>query len=450
MRDIIDRIVSKGLDKGLKEVEVYAIRNITRQLNISNEKISEGVVSEEYDIGIRGAVDRRVSSVRTNTLLIDIEKVISKLYSAILSSPEDPYWSGFPTVTGALNPVVCYDEKTASMSEDELVEILKFAMDTLKEPAIRKGVDKACVVEGSFTIRETELTIVNSHGLDRNMKCTNLVLWLALSIYKSGSQSDRFLVYARRKLNIKEIEKKALESGEQSLLFLNSSPIDSGKYDIILLPDVTGDILEYSLAPAFSALNILENRSPLRNKLNNVVFNEMVTIIDDPTFETALGTRSFDDEGVATKTKPLVENGVFKNILHSYYTAKRMNAEPTGNGLRPYPAAQPIPSFTNLLIKPGEGTYEEFMRDVGKAIVVYEVIGHWMSDPVTGGVKATISHGLLVEKGEIVKPIKGMVLGGNIYEWLSKNIVAVGRDIEIVGTTITPSIWIREVNVAGK
>ncbi|MEM4662297.1 MAG: metallopeptidase TldD-related protein, partial [Desulfurococcaceae archaeon] len=56
----------------------------------------------------------------------------------------------------------------------------------------------------------------------------------------------------------------------------------------------------------------------------------------------------------------------------------------------------------------------------------------------------------LVERGKVVKPVKGVVIGGNIYEWLSKGLLGVGKDLEIIGPAAAPSLWIKEVGVAGK
>ncbi|MEM4933708.1 MAG: TldD/PmbA family protein [Desulfurococcaceae archaeon] len=446
----LEQLVRRAVTKGLAEVEVYAVHTISKQFSVASDMTIDSVVSEDYDIGLRGAFNKRIGGVRTNTLDGDVDKILEKLYSVTKSSPEDPYWSGFPVELRETKQVSCYDDKVAAMSEEELVEVLEQAMDAFKEPPLRSGAEKASVVEGSFSVRESRIVVINSHGVERSVRCSNVVLWLSLSTMKGGAIADKTFAYWKRKLDIKELEDKALRNGELALLFLNASPIESGNYDLVLVPETVGEILTYSLAPAFSALNILENRSPLKGRLGELVFNEDLTISDDPSIEMAAGTAPFDDEGVPTTTKPVVEKGVVKSILHSYYTARRMNTAPTGNGFRQYPAAPPTPRFTNMLVNPGQGSLEDFVRDISKGIVVHEIIGYWMSDPVTGSTKATVTHGLLVERGKVVKPVKGVVIGGNIYEWLSKGLLGVGKDLEIIGPAAAPSLWIKEVGIAGK
>ena len=427
MLSLVEEVVRKGISRGLSEVEVYAVKSTTWQFTISHDKVIEVSYREDQDLGIRGSMGKKVGGLKTNSLE-NTELIVDRLVSIVKSSPEDPYWSGFPPRQEKLNPVKTFDEKAVSRSVEEYVEILKYIMDKFKEVPVLRGVEKAVVTEGLFTISKVEVTILNSSGMLRQANYSPVTLWLELSVEKGGLSADKGLVYSRSVLDEKLLEKTALVEGERALLFFDSKPVESGTYDIVLEPSVAGEVLLYSLAPAFSALNILENRSPVKDKLGQEILSDKITILDNPSVETATGTRPFDDEGVATSTKPVVERGVFKTILHSYYTSRRMNAEPTGNGIRSHPASQPIPSFTNFVVKPGKGSLEEFAKDVRRGIVVYEVIGHWMSDPTTGSIKATVTHGLLVENGEVVKPVKGVVLGGSVYEWLSRNLVEVGGD----------------------
>ncbi|MEM2014451.1 MAG: TldD/PmbA family protein [Desulfurococcaceae archaeon] len=444
-----ETVVKKAVGKGLSDAEVYAVESTTVQFTVANDRVIESTWRKRLDIGLRGAVGRRVGSIRVNTLE-EVDSVLEKLLSITRASQEDPYWGGFPPVYKLVAKPKTYDERTATMSEEEYVEVLKYTMDKFKEPALSKGATKAVVTEGMFEVARAELSIVNSNGVNFREMYTEVSLWLVLSVEKNGSSSSKTLIYAKNLIDEKALAEAATREGELAMLFFNAQPVESGVYDVVLDPSVAGLVLTSSLAPAFSALNILENRSPLRNKHEQLVMSEKVTIIDDPFLEGATGTRSFDDEGVPARAKPVVEKGVFTTILQSYYTSRRMNTEPTGNGVRQSPATQPVPGFTNFVVKPGKGKLDKFAEELEKGLVVYEVIGYWMSDPVTGSVKATVTHGLLIEKGSVVKPVKGVVLGGNVYEWLSRNLVEVGEDVYVVDNTATPSMWIREVKVAGK
>lgn len=446
---LVDKLIEKAKSR-VDELEVYLVKSKTRSFTIANDRIIESSSTVDMDVGIRGSIGRKTGAIRLNNLPEDPDRILDLLVSVIKSSPEDPYYPGLPVDTKPVKTRLAFDEKIASMSEEEIVEFLEYTMNKLKEPALKHGVDSVVVTEGMLYTATGEVLFANSKGVFRRDEKTGLMTWLVVNTSRAGSSSDYTFTYAKSVFDPREAEKEALESGERALLFFNSTPVESGEYDIVFEPSITGLILSYSLAPAFSGLNILENRSPLKNKIGEKVFGEEVSIIDDPLLHGGTGSRGFDDEGIATYTKRVVDKGVFNIVLHSYYTARRMNTESTGNGLRGHPAAQPLPGFTNLVLEPRSGELEEFVRDVKKGIVVYEVIGYWMSDPFTGNVKATVTHGLLVENGRVVKPVKGVVIGGNIYEWLSQNLGCIGRDNVVVMNTSTPTLWIKNVRVAGK
>ncbi len=77
-----------------------------------------------------------------------------------------------------------------------------------------------------------------------------------------------------------------------------------------------------------------ENKTLLKDKIGEKVASSKVTLVDDPFLEGGISTCSFDDEGVPTRVKNIIENGVFKGFLHSLKTAKKSKVNPTGNGFK--------------------------------------------------------------------------------------------------------------------
>lgn len=449
MFDVARSIIIKGMERGLDGVEVFLVRSRVRHFAISKERIYEAVDWEEVNIGIRGSIGKRVGAIRTNSTAVG-EDVLDKLISITRAAPEDPHWPGFPPKLNKRAPALCYDKKIADLDEEGYVKLIDDVMSAFKDAALSKGAEEAVVVEGALGARVDEFLIANSNNVEERAVCTSLLAWMTLSVAKGGYSSDKSLVYAKRKLDEGELLDTARGEGSKALDFIGAAPIESGKYDIILAPEAAGAVMRYALAPAFSGLNILEGRSPLKGKEGQEVFDKSVTILDDPTLEYGYGSRAFDDEGIGTSYKEVVSSGVFKRVLHSYYTARRAGSEPTGNGFRSSPSSPPMPSFTNFVVKPVKGSLEEFKAESRNAIIVDEIIGYWMSNPFTGNAKATVTHGLLVKDGEIVKPVKGVVIGGNIYKWLREQLGGIGTDLKLVEFVAAPSILIRDVNVAGK
>lgn len=447
--DVVRSIITKGINEGLDGIEVFIIKSRVRHFAISREKIYEAVDWEEANVGIRGSIGKKVGAIRTNSLAVR-EEDLDKLVSITRATPEDPHWPGFPPRFESPAKAICYDRKVAELDEEGYVKLISDIMSEFREAALSRGADRALVVEGMLSARVEEFLVVNSNNVEEHATCTSLLTWMTLSVDKGGNNSDKSLIYAKRELNVEELLRTANEEGAKALDFMGAIPIESGKYDIIFTPESAGAIMRYALAPAFSGLNILEGRSPLRDKQGQEVFNRNITILDDPMLEYGFGSRAFDDEGIGTSRKEVVSSGVFKRVLHSYYTARRAGSEPTGNGFRGSPSSPPMPSFTNFVVRPVSGSLEKFVAESRNAIVIDEIIGYWMSNPFTGYAKATVTHGLLVKEGEVVRPVKGVVIGGDIHKWLRGQLGGIGTDVKLLESTATPSIVIRDVNVAGK
>jgi len=447
---LIERLVKAGVRKGLSSVEAYSIESDLITLTVSRGRVKEASRSQTISIGVRGSLGKRVGGITLSTLKVSPDEAADMLLKITRASPEDPYWSGFPPEAYRLSEAVCLDNRIATISEDEVMELLSDTIRVAEDASVRSGAESALVVESSLNIGLQRFSVANSNGVNQASQCSLLSMWLTLSVKTSRGDADRSMFIVKRGLDKKYIMEKAGETGSQAPLFAGADMVESGTYDLILTPEATGLLLSTVLTPAFSALNILESRSPLANKIREPVFSPQVSIIDDPLIPLEAGSRGFDDEGVGTLRKHIVNNGMFAQPLHSYYTATRMNEQPTGNGFRRAPGSPAQPGATNLVLQSVKGGLDDFINEARRALVVYEMIGYWMSNPVNGSVKATVSHGLLVENGKVVKPVKGVVISGNMYEWLSNKLVAVGSDLVVNNGVGSPSIWVSNVNIAGR
>ena len=448
----VDEILKNYSKYGLSEVEVYSIKSRGIRITVGGDKIRE-VISTDQTIlyNIRGARNKKLGSLTIRGGQPSIDEVFNKLGNIISITPEDPDWPGFPTSLGLNSNVVCYDKRVIDTLENKeaLLEEFVNIMTEVKEQVKKQGAIDATITEAAWSLNVVEYTVANSTGLFNRDPCTLSALYLVVKAETPKGTSDGDIGLINRRFDLDELHKIIQEDSSKIVLFAGSKPVESGKYSVILDSSVVASILSSVLIPAFSALNIMRKRSPLEGKIGVQVFTDQLTLIDDPTVTLEVGSRSIDDEGIATATKILVDKGIVKNILHNYYTYRKMSTGIPGNGFRSPPNMVSMPAPTNIVVKPISGNIEEFTRDVRRGIIVYDVIGQWLSNPVTGYVKATITHGLLVENGEIKQPVKGMVMVGNIYNWLREQLQYIGSDSRAHGGIITPSMVIREVEVGG-
>lgn len=449
--EIAEKVFSKARELGASEVEFYStwVRELTA-------KISGGSITGINDktIGkysIRVAIGRKQGIYGSEELSPDtVEDIVETAVKIAKAAPEDPKWSGFARNYGRSSVEGVYDARTGSLEANELIEIARKTLDIVTDTAREKGVKEAVVSRGIISVGETTLFIANSNGESITGKTSMSGAWIQVKVRKSGEESSYSAIYNSRRIEEEKIYGEVEKATKLAIDFVKAKPVNSGVYRTYLTPRVTALILSTVLSPALSALNVQENRSPLKDRVGQEVFSDKVTILDDPYMAWVPGAREFDDEGIRTTRKPLFQKGVLANFVYDYYTAKRENRESTGNAYRRSITSPPIPMVLNLVVEPGSLREDDVEKEIGDGIIVYDVIGYWMSNPVNGNIMATVSHGFLVKGGKIKHPVKGVVITGNIYELLMKEVVDFSRERTVIGNNVAPGVLLERINVAGK
>ncbi len=452
LHEVAEKLISKATAKGADEVEFYGLERRLIELSISNNKVDKITERTIITYGVRAAINKRIGSCSSEDLSSGgIDRIVERVISLAKVSREDRFWSGFARGYSRGLEVRVFDEKLAEISHEELVELVDSAMKLSISSAEKHGASESTVVRGGISIAINEILIANSYNEEISGKTTAFNLYYSVKSIRNGRESTFNAILTRRNLNEKELMKEAERVGQLSVKFMNVKPIKSGKYQVLFMPRVIGSIIEVALAPAFSALNIQENRSPLKGKIEEEVLSPEISVIDDPQIPWGYGSRNFDDEGIATTRKKTVDKGILKSILYDYYTATREKRSSTGNGLRRTPASPPRPAYINLVLEAkNTSSIDELINNIKSGIIVYDTIGEWMSNPVNGGVQATITHGLYVENGKTIHAIKSAVLCGNIYKMLRENYIEASKEKESIRNIYTPAILIDQVEIAGE
>lgn len=221
----------------------------------------------------------------------------------------------------------------------------------------------------------------------------------------------------------------------------------TGKYTVVFENRIAEALLGL-VTNYFSAKAVDEKTSPLSGKIGQKIFSARLNLIDDPFLKNGTGTRPFDDEGYSSRLTPLVEDGVLRCFLTNSVLARKLKMEHTASAART-PSTDLEVNASNIVVKPGQQSFENLVNADQKVIVVTEILG-------TAGFRATSGdfsipiEGHLYENGKRVRPLRDFLMSGNILELLS-SIEAVGNDLLApVGTVVSPSIMVRNLNIAGQ
>ena len=203
------------------------------------------------------------------------------------------------------------------------------------------------------------------------------------------------------------------------------------------------------LSQGLNGKEVYKGTSPMAGKIGEKLFDEKVTILDDGTIDGKFASASYDDEGVPRRRNMLIEKGVLKNFIYDLKTAAQSGVESTGNASRGL-FNPPEPSFTNLVIQPGQTPLKDILAGIDEGILVEDLLGIGQGNIISGAFSNPLALAFKIEKGEIVGRVKDLSIAGNIYDLL-KNVSAVSKEAQWVYSTFyAPYILIPEMNVAGK
>ena len=224
-------------------------------------------------------------------------------------------------------------------------------------------------------------------------------------------------------------------AAERAVARLGGRQIKTGEYPVLFEPALAAGLLS-SLVHAASGGALYRKSSFLLDHLGKRVMPEFVNIIERPHLKCGLGSASFDSDGVATRDRDIVRDGILQGYFLSAYTARKLGMQTTANAGGSH----------NLIIEPGELDFAGLLARMGRGLLVTELLGHGINY-VTGDYSRGAA-GFWVEDGQIAYPVEEITIAGNLKTMLA-GIVAVGRDVEIRGSKQTGSILVDRMTVAG-
>jgi PmbA protein len=166
------------------------------------------------------------------------------------------------------------------------------------------------------------------------------------------------------------------------------------------------------------------------------LFPEFVRIHEHPHLPRGVGSCSFDREGVATAPRDLVRAGVLEGYVLDSYSARRLGMETTANA----------GGVHNLTLDPGESSFDELVRRMGRGLIVTEMMG--MGVNMVTGDYSRGAAGYWVENGAIQRPVQEVTVAGTL-EAMFGGIVALGNDLDTRANIRTPSVLVDRMTVAG-
>lgn len=210
---------------------------------------------------------------------------------------------------------------------------------------------------------------------------------------------------------------------------LNGKKAPSGTLPVIVDPLLTGIFAHEAVGHAAEADLIMMGDSCFEGMLNKKIGSDIVTIKDDATIPGEFGSYVYDDEGVRTRPKPLIEDGYLKDYILSRETASRYGLEPNGGARAESYHGRPLVRMSNTYVDRGDASFKEMMEDMKLGVYVKGSRGGQVNTS-QGFFQFNAQESYLIENGQITKPLRDVSLSGRTLEIL-KLIDMVGSDLTL-------------------
>lgn len=276
----------------------------------------------------------------------------------------------------------------------------------------------------------------NSHGFTGAYLTSRHSISCSVIAQDSDSmQRDYWYTSARRPSELYEPQSIGRRAAERALRRLGGRRLKTAKVPVVFAADVASGLLSHLLA-AIRGESIYRRSSFLLDSLGKTLFPSFIDIVEQPHLKGALGSAPFDAEGVKTRERYLVRDGVLESYVLDSYAARKLGMQTTGNagGVR------------NLTLSAGGKDLSGLLRSLDRGLLVTELMGQGVNK-VTGDYSRGAA-GFWVENGEIQYPVEEITIAGNLKD-MFMGIREVGNDVELQRSTRTGSILIEQMTVAG-
>lgn len=292
----------------------------------------------------------------------------------------------------------------------------------------------------TVSAQHAQFLFANSLGFAAGFPSSRHALWCSVIAEHRGlMQRDDWMSTNRVADRLADPEALGRYAGERALARLGARKIGTRQAPVLFEAPVAAQLLG-SFVSAASGGSLYRKASFLADSLGQQLFAAGVTIEERPHEPRALGSTPFDDEGVATRTRQVVRDGVLEGYFLGCYSARKLGLQTTGSA----------GGHHNLEIRMGDAKrapdFVGMLKALGRGLLVTELLGHGVN-LVTGDYSRGAA-GYWVEGGEIQYPVEEITIAGNLRD-IFRGISAIGSDTVVRGARRSGSILIANMTIAG-
>ena len=296
----------------------------------------------------------------------------------------------------------------------------------------------------SASASQSEFFLATSNGFSNGYnKSSYAIVSSAISMHESKMERDYAFEQRIYLEDLPQPETVGILAAERAKLMRGAKKPRTGTYPVIFNERVSGSLVGHILA-AINGEAISRGTSWLLDSINSRILPENVSLIEDPHLPRLSGSRPFDAEGLPTRKKSFVENGILKGWVLDLKTSRQLGLNSSGNASRSV-TSPPSPGTGNIELTSGDKSISELLAEANEGLMVCSLIGSSINS--NNGDYSRGATGFWFKNGEITHPVNECTIAGNLKKMLNNIVLA--NDSKPHLSRRVPSILVDSMTIAG-
>ncbi|MGC1488959.1 MAG: TldD/PmbA family protein [Albidovulum sp.] len=448
MADKLESLTAALLDAakkaGATAADAMAVDGTAISVDVRQNRLEQAERAEGVEIGLRVLIGQRQASVSASD--ISARTIADMAERAVAMAREAPADDG----VGLADPdqlATTWDAEALELSDPSAEpNAAALEADARRAEAAALGVTGISQVDSasaSYARRRIHIAMSNgfSGGYSRSSRAIS-----AVAITGEGLLMERDWAAESRvfQADLPPAEDIGLLAAERTLARAGARQPKTGAYPVIFDERIASGLIGHILS-AVNGGAIVRGASWLRDALGTQILPKGLSIFEDPHRPRLSGSRPFDAEGLATRPRHIVEDGVLKGWTLDLTTARRLGMASTASAVRGT-SGPPSPSNANIALTQGSQTRDQLVADMGTGLLVTSFLGASINS--TTGDYSRGASGFWVENGQIAYAVNECTIAGNLRDMARAIIPA--NDARLHLSYVVPSLLVEGLTLAGQ
>ncbi|MCW8916623.1 MAG: metallopeptidase TldD-related protein [Magnetovibrio sp.] len=438
--NLLQDLIKSAQTQGADAADAVFAEATSLSMNYRLGEVEQLERSEGLDLGLRVFVGKSSAIVSSSDIGKEaLDELVERAVAMAKTVPEDPY-------AGLADP----DQLATEFTDFDMFDATEFSAEQLTEVA-RIAEEAGMAVEGvsnsegaSAGFSKSAIAFAASNGFAHTYQRSRHSLSASMLAGEgTGMERDYDYTGAVWAEDLQSPEKIGTNAGERAVKRLNPKKMETQQVPIVFDNRAARSLVGH-LSSSINGSTIARGTSFLKDSMGEQIFGENINIVDDPHRVRGLRSCAFDDEGLKTQRRNVIEQGKLTTWFLDLRSARQLGLESTGHAGRGV-SSPPSPGASNLYLEAGEQSVQELIKDIKSGFLVTELIGMGVNT-ITGDYSRGAS-GFWIENGEITYPVSEVTVAGHLSEMFKSMTPA--NDLEFLYGVDAPTVRIEGMTLAG-